>query len=91
MDNVGFDARHEIAELRAEIAELRLQLRSITQPHEAFSPPTSPTTAPTVLPPPVNHPLHPLYLQPIVEQQPPIYPGYRKSLTIHAAQRSYML
>ena len=52
MDNVGFDARHEIAELRAEIAELRSQLRSIIQPHKAFSSPTSPITAPTVLPPP---------------------------------------
>ena len=51
-DNVGFDARREIAELRAEIAELRSQLRSITQPHKAFSPPASPTTTSTVLPPP---------------------------------------
>ena len=51
-DNAGFDACHEIAELWAEIAELRSQLRSITQPHEAFSSPTSPITAPMMLPPP---------------------------------------
>ena len=51
-DNVGFDAHSEIAELQVEIAELRSQLRSITQPHKAYSPPASPTTAPTVLPPP---------------------------------------